>query len=89
MVSACDGLLLEAWGKLKAEEKKRGDRLRKVVRNFLEMHPIIKEFQGEVRIDTSNLKKFNELIILYEQTMKVFLDDHNLNAPNYEDNDGL
>lgn len=88
MVSACDGLLQESWAKLSPKEKEEGDRLRKLVSLFIDVFPIYTQTKdGKTKVNYQNYRKFMELINLYEKKNKIFLDDHNLNAPNYEDDD--
>lgn len=88
MVSANDGLLAEVWAKLSPNEKVQGKRIQELMVKFMEQNKIIYYYGGEQKINLNNLKKFNVLITLYERMNKQFLDDHNLNAPNWDEDDG-
>ena len=89
MVYSNDGLLQESWAKLTEKEKLEGKRIKNLVHNFIETFPLIKEVEGKPVIINHNYKKFCILITLYENKNKIFLDEHNLNAPNMDDDDGL
>jgi len=89
MVSSNDGLLMEVWSKLTCDEQVKGNRIRKIVTDFMKTFPIVYSNNGEYKINNKNLEKFKELIMVYEQINKVFLDVHNLNSPNYEADEGL
>jgi len=88
LVASNDGLLAEVWSKLSTKERIVGERIRKAVTEYLEQNKIIYYHNGEQKINLSNLKRFNELIILYERYNKDFLDVHNLNSPNMDDDEG-
>ena len=53
------------------------------------MFPIIYKVNDEIKLNNKNLKKFSELIMIYEQMVKVFLDDHNLGTPTFEEDNEL
>lgn len=89
MVSSNDGLLMEVWSKLTSDEQKKGERVRKLVSEFIRTFPIVYSNNGEYKINNKNLEKFKQLIVMYEQMNKIFLDVHNLNSPNFEDDDYL
>lgn len=91
MVISCDGLLNEVWSKLDEKERVYGERIRKLILGFMESNPITstKSKDGEIKVNTMNFKKFMALVDLYEKTDKIFLDEHNLNSPNFDDDDGL
>ena len=82
MQSAQDSLLKECWGKLTPEEKIRGQKYKRLIEGFLEYFPVITKKKDEIKIHKDNYKKFMEIIDLYENTIKVFLEVHDLNSPN-------
>jgi hypothetical protein len=87
MVSANDSLLNECWAKLNPTEKNKGDRVRKVVMMFLRMNPPITRVNSELRVNKKNYENLMEILDIYEKMNKDFLDAHDLNAPNKEDDD--
>lgn len=92
MVFACHGLLKECWGKITENEKVDGQRWKNLIESFLEVNPIItKTPQGEPKVNNKNLKDFMKLIDLYENKIRVFLEEHDMNSPNkeIEDDDEL
>lgn len=90
MIAANDALFYEAWGKLKDDERELGQRIQKIIKRFLETNPPInKDANGKMQINKNNYKKLLELINFYERKNKEFLDGHNLNAPNFEDDDDM
>ena len=90
MIDANDALLNEAWSKLTETERKEARRMRKLVKDFILMKPIVsKSNKGELRVNNENYAKFMELIDLYEKLNKELLDSHSLNSPDSDDDDGL
>jgi hypothetical protein len=89
IISACDGLMNEAWAKLDASEKTFSERIRGTVKKFIEANPPFKKNNGEVKVSNENFKKMSELLDLYEKTTKRMLDSHDLNSPNRDDDEGL
>lgn len=89
MVSACDGLLAEVWAKLDKKEKIEGQRIKNVITNFLRIRPVLNITTKETKVHKKNYEDFLELFQIYENTVKIYLDSHNLNAPNIEDDEGL
>jgi hypothetical protein len=89
MITSLDGLLMEAWAKMSDPERKDAARIKNLVYNFLEVNPIITNQNGQTKINMQNYKKFMQLIDVYEKKVKIYLDGHNLNAPNMDEDEGL
>jgi hypothetical protein len=88
-VTSLDGCLSEAWAKMTEKEKVDADRIQSLVHSFTEYNPIILNSNNEIRIHKENYRKFLELVKIYEKKVKIYLDKHNLNAPDSEDDEGL
>lgn len=90
MIDANDALLNEAWSKLTEKEKTQARRIRKLVKEFVMIKPIVsRSNKGEMRVNNENYLRFMELIDIYEKINKELLDAHSLNSPDSDDDDGL
>lgn len=90
ILNANDGLLLEAWAKLTEAEKKQADKIYNLAHGFKKTFPIIMQNNnGDQTINRQNFEKFMEILNTYEKKNKVFLDEHSLNSPNMDDDEGL
>jgi hypothetical protein len=90
MISANDGLLKEVWAKLSPKEQEFAERIRKAINNYMKSFPIISVTgEGKTSINQKNYARALELIDFYERMNKNFLDVHSLNAPDFEDDEGL
>lgn len=89
MINANDCLLNECWAKLKKDEKTYGDRIKLLVHQTVELYPPVTYGKDGAKVNVNNYKKFMEVINIYEKTTKTFLDTHNLNSPNVDDDEGL
>lgn len=90
MINAQDCLLYECWAKLGKDEKEKGDKIKDLVHKIVKLKPILKKaHNGEWLVNQDNFEKFLELIDIYEKSNKIFLDKHNLNSPDQENDEGL
>jgi hypothetical protein len=90
MINANDGLLDEAWAKLTPEEKLKGNRIKVLIKDFVETNPPITMFKNELYVNKKNLNELMVLLDIYCKLNKEFLDAHNLNTPDDEwDEEGL
>lgn len=88
MVTSCDGLLKECWGKLSDKEKAEGLRIKNLISSYLNSNPIvIGNGNGESKVNNNNLKVFQKFFELYENKMRDFLEAHDMNSPNKEEED--
>ena len=87
MISSLNGLFHEAWAKLDPEEKVEGETIYSLIRSCMRIFPPIKQskMDNTKYIDENNWEKLERLLIIYERTIKEYLDKHNLNAPNQEE----
>lgn len=88
-IAAIDGLLEEGKPKFQDKEKDNADKIRKLVHSFVEIFPPIANSQQGWKISKDNYKKLTELLTFYESTIKEYLDAHNLNNPDSDDDEGL
>lgn len=90
IINANESLTKETWGKLKPDEKKEADKIRNIIREFIKRFPpITLTSNGDKKINTDNYEKLKILMDLYEKKNKTFLDEHDLNSPNIDDEDGI
>ena len=85
MLSANDSLLNECWAKLSKSEQTEGVRMRKIVHLFIKLRPPITKINQELKIKHQNYEELLELLDAYEKMNKTFLDKHDLNAPNRDE----
>jgi hypothetical protein len=90
MISSQDGLLDECWAKLSTKEREKGDKIKKLINEFVQRNKIIKQnSNGEMIINGENFQKFMILIDIYSKNNKILLDSHNLNSPDSDEDDEL
>jgi hypothetical protein len=90
MISSNDALLFEAWSKLSSEEQKEGERIKSIIHEFIEFHPVVSQKNnGELIVIKENYKQFMELIDIYEKINKTLLEKHDLNSPSRDEDDEL
>jgi hypothetical protein len=89
MLHAQDGLLAEAWAKMNAKEKMEADRIKDLIHSIIQKKPIFIQTATGLNFRADNYQRFMDLINLYERKNKEFLDTHNLNSPNADDDEGL
>lgn len=90
MLEANNGLLSEAWAKLTQAEKIEADKIFNLANNFEKTFPIINSNgNGTTTMNRLNFEKFKMILNHYERKNKVFLDEHSLNSPNQDDDEGL
>lgn len=89
MIKSQDGLLEESWSKLTTPERDKGDKIKNLIHEFVEIKPIFIESNTGLKINTENYKRFKKLIDIYAKNNKIFLDAHNLNSPNIDEDDEL
>lgn len=87
-ISAIDSLLNEAWAKLTGNEKEAGEKIRALVVETLKWHPpMIRGKNGDYKFNKDNMERLMRLVDIYEKNVKVYLDNHDLNNPNKDDDD--
>jgi len=95
MINALDGLLLEAWAKLDKQEKIDAERVRKLTHDCINHYPPMEQSGSErsgssgFKMNQKNFDKLKNLLLIYEKKMKEYLDEHALNSPNRDDDEGL
>lgn len=89
MINANDGLLDEAWGKLSDSEREKGLKIKNLARDYADTNPPIVMRNGELVINRKNYRNVMDIINIYCQMIKDFLDNHNLNAPDDSGDEGL
>lgn len=87
MISANDSLLNECWAKLTPNEQKEGERMRKLVHLFIKLMPPVTKINNELKVNNKNYEDLLNLLDMYEKMNKTFLDAHDLNAPNKDEDD--
>jgi len=87
MISALDSLLNECWAKLSPTEQKEGYRMQNLINKFVKFRPPITTANKELKVNNKNHEDLMKLLDLYEKMIKTFLDTHDLNAPNREEDD--
>ena len=82
-----NSLLHEANSKLSATESKEGKMIREVIRKRLKFYPIYEKLldpdqrKNRIKLNYDNWDVFEELITLYENEIRSYLEKHKLNAP--------
>ena len=85
-----NGLLSEAWAKLTEKEKLEADKIFRLANEFEKTFPIINvNNNGTVTINKQNFEKYKYILNQYERKNKIYLDEHSLNSPNMDDDEGL
>lgn len=96
MLASLDGLLKEAWGKMKEDdERPNAKKLKELVHNIAQFQPPVKRIMSngssELAINIDNYRKLMKLMEIYENEIRDLLEIHELNSPNkdWDDDDDL
>ena len=54
---------------------------------FVKLRPPIAKVNNELKVNNKNYEELLKLLDIYEKMIKTFLDTHDLNAPNREEDD--
>lgn len=88
-LNANDALLDECWAKLHDKEKKEGKRISKLIRDYIHKCPPLVNTKDGTRINQDNFSKMMSMLDLYTKKIKIYLDEHKLNSPNIDEDEGL
>jgi ribosomal protein S17E len=90
-VSACDGIMMEVWGKLDDEEKNKASQLKRAVERFMEKYPIYISKKNQVNnkkmvdVDPSAWNVLKNIIFEYECYMRELLSRTGYDSPNKDE----
>lgn len=88
--NALKGLYGEVFIKFTDNERERCEKIRILIEKFLSENPIrIRINNQDFEVDEMKLALFRKIAEFYETTVKDYQDEHGLDTPNEEDDEGL
>lgn len=95
-ITSIDSLLMEVMPKLTETEVKQGEMVRDKVHDFKKSNPVFTSSTSlragkktTYNFDVENYEVMYKVVTMYEKLIRIYLDNHDLNNPSKDDDEGL